>query len=189
MTSHSTDPDLERAAASLQAELDKQTGRFRRPVARRAFERAGEPSDPAFVVLASAVSGHAVFVGDFTVDAAPGVVLRAGVLRDGFTLALVVAPPGRAPYLELTTFLARPPRLEREVVTTNGRADAPAPRPGGPRVEHRPELDPEALRARHLERLAELSRAGDDAPVRLWIEPSVVGVQRAISDYLDAAGF
>jgi hypothetical protein len=100
-----------------------------------------------------------------------------------------VGPPGRAPYVELTTFLARPPRLEREVVTTNGRSDAPAPRAGGPRVEHRPELAPDALRARHLERLAELTGAGDDAPVRLWIEPTEAGVLRAVSDYLTAAGF
>lgn len=184
---HPNDADLARAAASLQAELDKQTARFRRP-GPRAFDPA-TPGDPAFLALAGELAASAVFVADVSPAAAPGVVLRAGVLRDGFTLALVVGPTGRAPYVELTTFLARPPRLERDVVTTNGRSDAPAPRPGGPRVEHRPELGVDALRARHLERLAELTGGGDDAPVRLWVEPTQEGVLRAISDYLTAAGF
>lgn len=188
MTSDPTDADLARAAASLQAELDKKTARFRRP-GQRAFERVAA-SDPALLALAARLADHAVFVGDFAPGAAPGVILRAGVLRDGFTLALVVGPPGRPPYVELTTFLARPPRLEREVVTTNGRLDAAPARPGGPRLEHRPELAPLDLRARHLERLAALTGAGtDDAPVRLWIEPSEAGVLRALSDYLAASGF
>lgn len=190
MTSHAepgpdpTDAELARAAASLQAELDKKTARFRRP-GRGALPPA-RADDPGLLALAGALAPHAVFVGDFAPDAAPGVTLRAGVLRDGATLALVVAPPGRPPYVELTTFLARPPRLAREVVTTNGRGD-PVPARAGVALEQRPELTPDALRARHLERLAGLG-PGDDAPVRRWIEPSEAGVLRAIADYLEALG-
>lgn len=182
-TQDPTDADLARAAEALRAELDKQTRRFKRlrdPV----FSRTAATA-PAFLALACELAADAVFVGDFTSAVAPGVIVRAGVLRDGFTLALVVGPADRAPYVELTTFLARPPRPGREVVTTNGRADAAPPRPASASLEQRPELAPDALRRRHLERLAGLPR-GDDAPVRLWIEPTEGGVLRAMRDYLRA---
>lgn len=178
-----TDADLARAAEALKAELDKQTRRYPRP--RDAVFERGAASDPGLLALADALAGDVVFVGDFTTGAAPGVVLRAGVLRDGFTLVVVVGPTDRAPYVELTTFLARPPRPEREVVTTNGRPDPAPPRPASASLEQRPDLAPADLRRRHLERLAALAQ-GDDAPVRLWIEPTEGGVLRALRDYLRA---
>jgi hypothetical protein len=181
-----TDADLARAAQALKAELDKQTRTFRR-LRDPMFTRTAA-IDPAMLALADQVAADAVFVGDFTTVVAPGVVLRAGVLRDGFTLIVVVGPADRAPYVELTTFLARPPRPEREVVTTNGRADPSPPRPPSVRLEQRPELAPVDLRRRHLERLAVLKDLppGDDHPVRLGIEPTEAGVLRAMRDYLRA---
>ncbi|MCO5170414.1 MAG: hypothetical protein M9894_29100 [Planctomycetes bacterium] len=178
------DADLARAAASLQAELEKKTARLRRPGA-PTFRPAAPPTDAAFVALDEALGRDAVLVACVTCDAAPGVVLRAGVLRDGFTLALVVAPSDRPPYVELSTFLARPPRPDREVVTTNARPDPAPPRPAHAALERLPGRSPQELRRRHHERLAALTGApGDDDPVRLWIEPTEQAVLRALGDYL-----
>lgn len=179
-----TDADLARAAASLQAELDKKTARFRRP-GPPSFRPAAPPADAAVEALTEALARDAVLLACVTCDAAPGVVLRAGVLRDGFTLALVVAPCDRPAYVELTTFLARPPRPERDVVTTNARPDAPPPRPARAALERLPGASVPTLRRRHLERLAAVtSGPGGDDPVRLWIEPTEQGVLRALGDYL-----
>lgn len=182
MSSRTPDHEsLARAAASLEDELAK-TARFVR-LAGRVFDRV-VARDPAFLALADALAREAVVVGDFTVNAAPGTVLRAGVLRDGSTLALAVHPAGRAPYLELTTFLARPPRPGHEVVTTNGRPEPAPPRPATASLERLPRAGLPELRLRHQERVA----AAPGEPVRVWIEPTEQGVLRAVADYLTAIG-
>lgn len=172
---------LARAAASLEDELAR-TARFVR-VGDRVFDRV-VASDPGFLAVASELGREAVVVGDFTVNTAPGTLVRAGVLRDGSTLALAVHPRGRGPYLELTTFLARPPAAAREVITTNGRPDPAAARPATAALEQRPRASLADLRRRHLERVT----AAPGEPVRVWIEPTEQGVLRAIADYLKAIG-
>jgi hypothetical protein len=144
-------------------------------------------SDPRYLELCAALAADANFLGEYAVDAAPGTTLRAGVLRDGFTLALVVAPAGRAPYAELTTFVVRPPSPTLLAITTNGRADPTPPRPESASLERHPGAAPADLRRRHLERLATLPRP--EETVRTWIEPSERGVLRAIASYLRAISF
>jgi hypothetical protein len=171
------DPDLEAAARALDGEL-RRTARFSL-VGGRCFEKARKPSEE-YERLARAIQAEGLLcTGDYRLDAFD-TMLRPGLMDEGRILGLVVEPPERVPYLELTTFFS-----DGTALTSNGRTGALPERPRGMALIHHPDLSPRALLALHR---AEVGRR-EERGLSVDVLRGQGGPLPAVARYLDAIGF
>ncbi len=176
-----TEPEdgLEVAARALDGEL-RRTTRFRL-VSGRCFDRAAIDSPVHEHLAAELALAGARFTGDYELKEIPRTVLRLGEVDGGRAVALVVSPPDREPYVELTTWFS-----DGTAQTCNGRTGQLPERPDELLLLNRPGMAPADLLEVHRQEVAGCERSG-----RATVEVlrGLSGPFAAVARYLDALGF
>ncbi len=107
-------------------------------------------------------------------------MFRPGVLERGRVVGLVVTPPGRPAYVELTTWFSGGGAL-----TSNGRTGTLPPRPRLMHLLNLPDLAPGPLLELHRKEVALREAKGRTVEVQRGLSAPL----QAVARYLDALGF